>query len=136
MIEQGSLREIEDFLPNGFHDARLREFFVSFSQREVKFHLEIFVGDPDASEEDGKERYRNATLLLRDVYYFVVDFPPDKTDFPIHAPRIDGGAADEASPDTASRKLPPPGTFAYWFYIQDCNGFIHFAAKTALFQWE
>ena len=43
-----SLREIDDDLPNGFHDAHLEAVTVSFASNSAKMDLQLFVGDPDA----------------------------------------------------------------------------------------
>jgi hypothetical protein len=131
-----SLREIEDLLPNGFHDARLIGFSVCLATNEAKFDLQIFVGDPDADVAEEKEKYRNSTLLLQDLCYFVVDPPTDGVNYSPQSSRIDGGVADEASPEALRpRKSTPDGAFAYWFYVEGWNSFIHIAAKVASLQW-
>lgn len=137
MMKDCTLREIEDRLPNGFHDARLNGLTFCLSTNEVKFDLQVFVGDPDSDMEENRERYRNATLLIQGILYFAIDPPTGIEGYPTCSSRIDGGTADEASSDALKPLKPlPDGAFAYWFYIENWNSFIHLAAKSASLQWE
>jgi len=43
-------------LPNGFHDAVLRELHVHFAEQEVRLALQFWVGDLDAQAEGAARR--------------------------------------------------------------------------------
>lgn len=133
-MQDKNLQEIENQLPNGFHDARLEEFSFRLTKNEVQFDLQVFVGDPDAVMVEEREKYRNAKLLIKDIYYFEIDTPEGSVSFQARPSRVDGGVADETS-SVKPRRPMPDGTFAYWFYIENWNSLIHFAAKRASFNW-
>jgi hypothetical protein len=63
-------------LPNGFHDAVLRELHVDFAGQEVRLEFEFWVGDLDAETEEGREAMRGGTLRLTGVTAMRID-PPD-----------------------------------------------------------
>ena len=63
-------------LPNGFHDAVLRELYVDFAKQKVRFDFEFWVGDLDAETEDGREAMRPGVLRLTGVTSMLIE-PPD-----------------------------------------------------------
>ncbi len=138
---RGTLREIEDQLPNGFHDAYLEAVTLDYVANTATMGVGLCVGDPDAATEEEREAYRKATLVLRGLVFFVIEPPyPD----PQYEYSEGGGlwlrsgddASDESGP-TAARPLRPlpEGAFAHWFYVDDWNSFIHVAAREAGLQW-
>jgi hypothetical protein len=63
-------------LPNGFHDAVLRELHVKFARQEVRLDFEFWVGDLDAETEEGREAMRPGMLRLTGVVSMHIE-PPD-----------------------------------------------------------
>ena len=133
-----SLREIEEQLPNGFHEARLSTVVLDFSANTARMELELWVGSMDAPPGAEREAYRKATLCLGGLIYFVIE-PPDPdpryeyTDYPVS---LDAGkATDESDPHTQPRIRLPEGAFAHWFHVNDWNSFIHVAAREATLEW-
>ena len=59
-----SLREIDDDLPNGFHDAHLEAVTVSFASNSAKMDLQLFVGDPGAAVRGGRASASKTPLRL------------------------------------------------------------------------
>jgi len=55
------LRQVEQMLPNGFHDAYLGRFEQDFVRREVKLYLDLLMGNDD---EPAQQRYQRAKLTL------------------------------------------------------------------------
>ncbi len=56
-----TLEEIEESLPNGFHDARITSSTLDYVKRESKLAMEILFSGPD---KEDPESYRTATLSL------------------------------------------------------------------------
>lgn len=132
------LTEIENSVPNGFHDAFLESVYVDYRSRRALIKLRLCVGDPDAETEKGREAYREADLELLDIVYLVIEGPDPRSKYAeTKGLWIDGG---EAKPDSApAMPVPveslPRGAFAYWFFVRDWNSFIHVAAMDATLHW-
>src|SRR5215471_6300158 len=129
-----SLMEIDRDLPNGFHDALLESITVSYCSNSVELDLKLLVGDPDANTEEGREARRAAKLILNDVVYFVIDPPtPGRKHSSVGGLRIDAGDATlDSSPESPKpRGVLPTDAFAYWFFVDTWNSFIHIAAREA-----
>jgi hypothetical protein len=129
------LREIESDLPNGFHDALLETVTVSFASKSVRLDMQLFVGNPEAETKEEREAYKRAKLCLSDLVYFVIDPPtPGQEYSAAQGLRIDGGdATGDSGPKP--RGALPTGAFAYWFFVDQWNSFIHVAAWSATLQW-
>ncbi len=63
-------------LPNGFHNAVLRELHVDFAKQEVRLDFQFWVGHPDAETEEGREAMRPGMLRLTGVVSMRIE-PPD-----------------------------------------------------------
>ena len=70
-----TLRDIENSLPSGFHDALVHSWDLSFAGRSASFDLEISVGDPDSSDPAERDRYRTGTLKLDGIAVCEFDAP-------------------------------------------------------------
>lgn len=133
-----NLEQIENSLPNGFHDAEIEVISVDYVSKCAVMKMRMWVGNLDASNEDEREAYRRAELLLSDLLYFVID-PPDpeyefkkKGSVSVSA----GKAGEEGAPaPPIAPGLLPDGAFAHWFFVSDWNSFIHVAAMRADLQW-
>jgi hypothetical protein len=132
------LVDIENSLPNGFHDAFLESVDVDYMSKRALIKLRLCIGDPDASTEKEREAYRGANLELLDVVYLVIEGPDPRSKYAeTKGLWIDGG---EVKSDSApAMPIPveqlPSGAFAYWFFVRDWNSFIHVAARDAKLQW-
>jgi hypothetical protein len=71
-----TLVEIAQSLPNGFHDARVRECHWDFVARTLAFELDIWVAEDAVATE--RERYRPARLLIVGLAFCQME-PPDRT---------------------------------------------------------
>ncbi len=133
-----NLREIDENLPNGFHDALLKSIILNFASQSAIMELEILIGDPASPIEKEREAYKRATLKLGGVIYFVIDPVGVGGQFSSKAVRIDAGIAtdDSNSRTPKPRGVLPTGAFAYWFFVDDWNSFIHVAARDATLCWE
>jgi hypothetical protein len=132
------LVEIENSLPNGFHDAFLESVDVDYVSKRAEIKLRLCTGDPDASTENEREAYRRANLELLDLVYLVIEGPDPKSKYAeTKALWIDGG--EVKSDSLPAMPVPveqlPSGAFAYWFFVRDWNSFIHVSARDARLQW-
>lgn len=128
-----NLEELEASLPNGLHDAQLRQFAVDYITRTASIVLSIWVGDARGSTREARETYRKARIDLQGLAFASVD-PPEESGGDGEL-RIDAGSG--VAP-TASLKLPsalPKECFVHWIFVSEWNAFIHVAAETASICW-
>jgi len=128
------LIEIENSLPNGFHDAYLESVDVDYVSRRALIKLRLCTGDPDAATEKERESYEQANLELLDLVYLVIDGPDPRTKYAeTKGLWVDGGEAKPGSAPVTPVPVEqlPSGAFAYWFFVRDWNSFIHVAARDA-----
>ncbi len=131
-----TLDDIDQTLPNGFHDATLIAVALDFAKHEARLKLDIWVGNLDSSDDTVREAHRPAEVVLTGLLYWVSE-PPESSlsDEEPSAPRIDTGKIEELpSPPT---KLPsiPSDAFRNYIYVFDWNSFIYLAARDASFSW-
>jgi hypothetical protein len=132
-----TLQEIENSLPNGLHDAQVRRVEIDYEKRIVKFSLLLWTGDLSSEEETVRETYQEGELTIKDFIYCVIE-PPDPT-YPYAGAStitIGAGSATE-EPIKTQTALPselPEGAFAYWFFVNEWNSFLHIAGMDARIQ--
>jgi len=124
-----TLAEIEDTLPNGFHDARIKSIKIDYVNRVATFDMDIWVAD-----EEDPEIYRAAQLTLSKLLFCVIEAPDSK--YPYHEEKplwVDAGSVENAEAPSSTRlpKPLPEGAFVHWFFVNDWNAFIHVAAMAA-----
>jgi hypothetical protein len=124
--------EVERLLPNGFHDALLRRLSVDYEASVLRLEIEFWIGD--MADEERREIYRPGRVTVTGLGFLIID-NPCKGDGPFTGKLwIDGGAGD---PETSAVPLPPPesGAFRYWLFVDEWNGFIRFAGRSAGLEW-
>jgi len=134
-----TLAEIENSLPNGFHDAYIHCITIDYVKREVKFSMDILVGDLSSSDEGMREDYRAALLTLSDLFFCVIEPPRQQYDYQSAKPLWVDAGSRESTQIPISSELPDlisEGAFTYWFYVNQWNAFIHVAARQAGLQWK
>jgi hypothetical protein len=112
-----TLEEIEQSLPNGFHDARITDITLDYPKRECKFGLEILFSEP---HEKDLETYRAATLTLSRFLYCVIEAPDENYPFADEKTLWIDAGSDKLN-HLSSTQLPgrlPKGAFSYWFFCQ------------------
>jgi hypothetical protein len=135
---RGTLREVEDRLPSGFHDAYLEAVKLDCVSNAATMELDLDVGDPDAATKEEREARRKATLFLRGLVYFAIEPPDPRYEYSQgNGLWVDAGdAAGESNPRAPRALRPlPEGASAHWFYVSSWNSFIHVAAREAELQW-
>ena len=133
-----NIKELDDSLPNGFHDAMLESFSVNYGSGSAVLKLQILVGDPESSVEPEREAYRAAEVHLSGICYFVIEAPDQKLiGTTSKVLWIDGGSYDAGSAPPCPVPLAalPQDISTYWFYVREWNSFIHVAVRDANIQW-
>src|SRR4029077_14515744 len=133
-----TLDQLEDTLPNGFHDAEIFSLDLDYVGGIAKFHLNLLVGWPDDPEPE-RQAYQEATLVVTGLCFCSID-PP----YPNYPFRPDGKPICVSGDPAKSDHLPslpllakefPPGTWCYRFFVHDWNAFIYIAARDAEVTW-
>ncbi|WP_058187846.1 hypothetical protein [Terracidiphilus gabretensis] len=75
-----TLEDIDQTLPNGFHDATISEITHNYIHATLKFKIEVLVGLPDMPPQD-RSRYRQAELLFRGVLFCIIESPDFESAF-------------------------------------------------------
>jgi hypothetical protein len=128
-----TLQDIENSLPNGFHDALLRSCHLDFVARTASFELDISTGDSDSADSAERDRYAPATLLLSDLAFCEVQ--PPHPNYPFQDPTPLLVDLSQPDPDHSIIKTLPTGTFAGRFFVTNWNSFIYLAARHARLEW-
>lgn len=75
-----SLNDIEQSLPNGFHDSKINAIYRNLKTETVKLYLDILVGLPD--DEPARQRgYRQGILTFEGVKIFISEEPSVESKF-------------------------------------------------------
>jgi hypothetical protein len=123
-----TIEELEQQLPNGFHDSFLIAFRVDFATGSAFIELDLDFDDP------GPNMFRRKTLRLDGLSMFVVE-PRDLSSSPSTGGRmwLDGcTSSEQIFPKLQSYKgSSTRGTFFYSFFLREWNSFIHIAATNA-----
>ena len=127
-----TLEELEDTLPNGFHDLLIRSLLVDYGQHRVVMLVSVLVGVPEDVEVE-RDRRREGKLTLDGLQFISLD-PPDPS-----YPFTEGDTlwvemSEPKSPPAAARSLTP-GCFVSGFFVKEWNSFIHVAARAASLEW-
>ena len=128
--------EIDEILPNGFHDAKIEQMTWDFQKNTAIFDMEFWV----ATEQSNPEVYRKGKVELRNILFIAID-PPRPSDFgpkpyrfKAHSLNIDGQLTDERIfPGLHPLKQQLPSDIEIFsFYVEDWNSFIHISAEAEL----
>lgn len=131
------LQEIENSLPNGFHDAQVKQVEIDYEKGIAKFILVLWIGDMSSPDESVREKYREAILILKDLIYCVIEAPDPAYSVTKARPfSIDAGSIKDKQiqSDTILPNNLPVGSFAYWIFVNEWNSFIHIAAMDAIIE--
>jgi hypothetical protein len=119
-------------LPNGFHDAFLRDLRIDFTRGEARLHLEFWVGDLDASDETLREARRSGVLLLTGLASMTTEPPGSGCRFSDEDGLwVDGGfGAYPGDP-------PPPddGLLRLWLFVETWNARMTFTCTGLAVAW-
>jgi hypothetical protein len=123
-----TIEELEDKLPNGFHDSYLVRFDVDLAAATCMMELDVDYDDPDP------EVLRRMQLWVKGLSIIIVEPPAAHTPLKLGDREWTEGVVTTTNelPNLESyRKRVPPGTFFYTFVLRDLDCFIHLAATDA-----
>jgi len=130
-----TLAELEETLPNGFHDAVLLSVSVDHKKRIAKLELSIWTGDLHSKDESIREAYRTAELTITGLAFFSVEPPDPEYPYAGDATTIGGfvwgGETVVPAELTALVKSLPEDTFYNNTFVFNWNSFLHIAGKNA-----
>lgn len=133
-----TLDELDQRLPNGFHDARMFSFQIDYLAGIATFRLNLLVGDPDDPPSE-RETYQEAVLTVSGLCFCSIDPPyPTYPFLPDGKPISISGAVpkNDASPFVPDLVAKfPPGSWQYQFFVDDWNGCISIAGRDAAVVW-
>ena len=123
-----TLEEIEQSLPNGFHDSTISSVRLNYVQRTAEMDMELWMS---GSDDEDIEKYRPATLSITELIYFVIEPPGVPNTSHAEPSLVDGGSSELEQSAYPLPKPLPAGAFTYWFFVSNWNAFIHVAASSA-----
>jgi hypothetical protein len=115
-----TIEEIEETLPNGFHDANLRKIEIDYAKGEVKVEVSVWIGDLESSDEELREKKRDGRLMVSGLQFCMIERPDSRY------PYQEAGSLWIADSNEG---------FIHYFFINNWNSFIILAAKDARFEW-
>jgi hypothetical protein len=132
-----TFQELEEKLPNGFHDAAIREIKLDFLRRSVVLGMDLLTGGPD---DPDPELYRPGTLRVAPVYLFFIERPDPNYPFVPKGShlKVDGDSVKVGQNAEIDRLLPsfPPAATMYRFFLENWNAFLYLAGATVEFSWD
>jgi len=123
-----TIEQLEDELPNGFHDSFLVSVAVDFAAGTGCLELDVDCDDPDP------EVFRRMKLKLKGLSLFIIEPPDLRRKFSLGGTEwTEGCVTTQAElPNLESyRQVLPAGSFFYSFLLRHWNCFIHLAAQDA-----
>lgn len=131
-----TFEELENDLPNGFHDMELHGLNINWVDGSMTMDLNFWTGDLDGPN---REEYTPGVLTITGLCFCSIDPPDPSYQFlPDNSPlNVSGDAAEPrtlALLGELSQRLPP-GASCYRFFVHEWNSFIHIAAKNVQLAW-
>jgi hypothetical protein len=136
-----TLDELENTLPNGFHDSGIRSVSVDYVRRVATIEWTIDLTTPgEPHKEPGSA---DITVVLRGLKYLAIEAPQPDYPFENTGPIDIVNSYDSAGCDAGERPLVSPELlrasprqkFANSFFVHNWNSFIHVAADEAELIW-
>ena len=132
-----TFEEIDQKLPNGFHDGQIRSISMDFVSISLVLEMELHFGE--ATDPD-PERYRPGTLKVISPCLFFIE-PPDPR-YPFvpdgSALNVDGDSVRNGQSAEVDRLLPvlPQNATIYRFFLEEWNSFLYLGGANAEFSWD
>ena len=132
-----TFEELEQKLPNGFHDAAIREITFDFIGRSVVVAMDLLTGVPD---DPHPELYRPGKLRVAPVYLFFIEPPDPNYAFVPNGShlKVDGDSVKVGQNAEVDRLLPmiPQNATRYRFFLEKWNAFLYLAGGGVELSWD
>ena len=131
-----TFEEIDNKLPNGFHDAKLYDLKIDYVGGTAVLRMALDFGNPDGPK---RTDYRIGELRAAGLYFCSIDAPDPSYKYAPHGTPLNI-SGDVAKVDTflGLEKLSgtlPVGVPCYRFFVNEWNSFINIAAKDVQIFW-
>ncbi|MBZ5600162.1 MAG: hypothetical protein LAN83_17790 [Acidobacteriia bacterium] len=131
-----TFEELENELPNGFHDAQLHSMRTDYVSGSAVLRMALDFGNPDGPK---REDYRIGELRVSGLYFCVIDPPDPSYRYVPHGTALNV-SGDPAKSDTFPAleglyRTLPPGVSCYRFFVHEWNSFINIAARDVQVSW-
>ena len=131
-----TFEELEQKLPNGFHDDAIREINFDFIGRSIVIGIDLLAGGPDDSDP---ELYRFGRVRVVPIYLFFIEPPAPNYPFVPNGShlKVDGDSVRVGQNSEVDRLLPtlPPNATFYRFFLTKWNAFLYLAGGGVEFDW-
>jgi hypothetical protein len=130
-----TLEQLEQTLPNGLHDAKLRSLSRDFHSETLTLNVSVLVGLPSdpVTRRDG---YRDAFITFTGVKVCAIEAPDVSSAFQTSGSlffRIDRSEVGAFAPELEASL--PKDIHRYSLFILDWLSSIHIAVLDAIFAW-
>jgi hypothetical protein len=129
------MKELENTLPDGFHDAELQKVSVNYQERTMTLDLFVWIGNVGDSSER-RETYRMARLELSGLSFLVMEPPDPAYPFKDSAGLTIDGCDLSKNLNAALLKSLPDGVFVRSLWVNEWNAFMHIAARDVEIFWQ
>jgi len=135
-----TLAQIDEMLPNGFHDAEVEQFIWNFQQNSAVFDIDFWIATGD---DHDREKRRRGRIELQEIAFIAIEPPDPRESDPrpysssLGTLQIDGSLADAKSFPQLPKLRPnlPADAEIFSFYVVNWNSFIHISAIKARLVW-
>lgn len=126
--------DIEQYLPNGFHDAQILQISIDYVARTAEFSMKLDISGPDQSSRD----YSSGKLRVNGFAFITADVPDERYDYAVGSLFVSGQESEARFFPKLAEFQKRLGTsfFFYTFFVQEWNGFIHISATDTEFEWD
>ncbi|MGB9204976.1 MAG: hypothetical protein WCB94_13550 [Terriglobales bacterium] len=130
-----NLRELENTLPNGLHDAEVRGIHVDYEQHRLTLDLAVWVGSMDDPPKH-REAYKSGQLDISGLIFLVMESPDAKYPYRVSSQlTIDSVEEEKSVPSELLRSLPADA-FCHSFWVSEWNTCMYFAGTNAEMTWK
>jgi len=116
-----TLRDIEEGLPNGLHDAELQSFAVDLASGTLTLEVEVDRSSPEQGTPDPD--FCEAKIVVTGLCYFKLEPPDVLHQYALGHSRIDAGD-DPVQKGVLNAEIAsklPENSFLHWIYLDRWN---------------
>lgn len=124
-----NFESLEASLPNGFHDALLKNLTIDYMTKSIQISFEFLVSNLSEST-----KYSAAELRVMEFDFCIIDTPSEG--YPYN--KVCGLSVDAGSgqPSTSPVEVPSGEGDLFWIWVSDWNSFIRISAKDMELVWK
>ena len=128
-----TLKDLEDTLPNGLHDAEVRSIHVDYQRRRLTLDVDVWVGTMDDPPEQ-REAYKNGQLDISGLIFLVME--PPCAGYRVSSEITIDSVDEEKSVSRELSRSVPAGAFCHSFFVFEWNTCMYFAGTNVEMIWK